>query len=121
MLFSVHFEIQGYRLHLGIFQGPALVEAIVVVVKATQILCALELPNSTLSCFPLASCNPRLAKVLLYFFQKWHLQWWRATKKSLCGLYFSAIEPCILTKAEVAKDGHRNSIHNDHCSRAEPP
>ena len=82
MLFSVHFKIQGYRLHL------ALVEAIVVVVKATQILCALELPNSTLSCFPLASCNPRLAKVLLYFFQKWHSQWWRATKKSLCGLYF---------------------------------
>lgn len=71
----------------------ALVEAIVTVVKATRSLCALHLPNSTLSCFPPGSCSPRLDKGFLYLFQKWHSQWWRTTKKHLCGLYFFVDRP----------------------------
>jgi hypothetical protein len=97
----------------GLQVALALVEAIVVV-KATRNLCALDLPNSTLSCFPLGSCSP---KVFFISFKSGTRNGGGGRQRNLCvACIFSAISD--LSKAAMAKDGHRNSIHNLHCYRA---
>lgn len=66
------------------------------------------------------SCSLRV--FFVFFFLKSGIRNGGGRQRNLCVVYiFSAIEPCIFTKAAMAKGGHRNSIHNLHSSRPEPP
>jgi len=77
----------------------------------------LDLPNSTLSYFPLSSCTVAQGWTKVFFISfKSDTRNGGGRQRNLWLVYiFAAIN---LSKATMAKDGHRNSIHNVHCYQA---